>query len=283
MGVGVMQTKNAVLLKQSAYTKALLSRFGMDKENSIATPVDVNADLVTTSDEVEECEKYLYQSAVVKNNDFIEEHSTVKLDPPLANDRKSKRSKNSFEARHPLYRGNERRDFHSTTAPAQSQSGGHQPITQQTLPKPLTSSIIKELETKAAPRLTANETLHNHHSGVHKALPERSTKLTTEDPNVQSNSVPGILNTPAHTGPTASATPASNKRGETTNNEEDCQWTAEVLRSTVTWPVQDSEAKHHLAYTNMTSTRVPTQISGQGNVSNSVSFDGSLHPLQIKS
>ncbi|KAF2347734.1 hypothetical protein FHG87_021510 [Trinorchestia longiramus] len=65
MGVGVMQTKNAVLLEQSAYTKALLSRFGMDKENSVATPVDVNADLVTTSDEVEECDKNLYQSAVV--------------------------------------------------------------------------------------------------------------------------------------------------------------------------------------------------------------------------
>ncbi|KAF2346185.1 hypothetical protein FHG87_023061 [Trinorchestia longiramus] len=64
MGVGVMQTKNEVLLKQSAYTKALLSRFGMDKENSVATPVDVNADLVTTSDEVEDCDKDLYQSAV---------------------------------------------------------------------------------------------------------------------------------------------------------------------------------------------------------------------------
>ncbi|KAF2351774.1 Reverse transcriptase domain [Trinorchestia longiramus] len=99
-----------------------------------------------------------------------------------------------------------------------------------TLPKPLTSSVINELETKAAPRLTANEKLHNPHSGVHKALPERSTKLTTEDPNVQLNSVRGILNTPAHTGPTASATPTSNKRGETTNNEEDCQLTAEVLR-----------------------------------------------------
>ncbi|KAF2348805.1 hypothetical protein FHG87_020438 [Trinorchestia longiramus] len=59
MGVGVMQTKNAVLLEQSAYIKALLSRFGMDKENSVATPVDVNADLVTTSDEVEDCEKRL--------------------------------------------------------------------------------------------------------------------------------------------------------------------------------------------------------------------------------
>ncbi|KAF2361669.1 hypothetical protein FHG87_007579 [Trinorchestia longiramus] len=122
-------------------------------------------------------------------------------------------------------------------------------ITQQTLPKPLTSSVIKELETKAGPRLTANEKLHNPHSGVHKALPERSTKLTTEDPNVRLNSVRGVLNTPAHIEPTASATPASNKRGETTNNEEDCQSTAEVLRSTVTWPVQDSKAKHHLAYT----------------------------------
>ncbi|KAF2365069.1 hypothetical protein FHG87_004182 [Trinorchestia longiramus] len=64
MGVGVMQTKNAVLLEQSAYTKALLSRFGIDKANSVATPVDVNADLVTTSDEVEDCDKDLYQSAV---------------------------------------------------------------------------------------------------------------------------------------------------------------------------------------------------------------------------
>ncbi|KAF2357881.1 hypothetical protein FHG87_011358 [Trinorchestia longiramus] len=98
--------------------------------------------------------------------------------------------------------------------------------TQQTLPKPLISSVTKELETKAAPRLTANEKLHNPHSGVHKALPEWSTKLTTENPNVQLNSVRGILNTQAHTGPTASATPASNKRGETTNNEEDCQSTA---------------------------------------------------------
>ncbi|KAF2344130.1 hypothetical protein FHG87_025114 [Trinorchestia longiramus] len=64
MGIGVMQTKNEVLLEQSAYTKALLSRYGMDKENSVATPVDVNADLVTTSDEVEDCDKDLYQSAV---------------------------------------------------------------------------------------------------------------------------------------------------------------------------------------------------------------------------
>ncbi|KAF2346035.1 hypothetical protein FHG87_023210 [Trinorchestia longiramus] len=39
-------------------------RFGIDKTNSVATPVDVNADLVTTSDEVEECDKDLYQSAV---------------------------------------------------------------------------------------------------------------------------------------------------------------------------------------------------------------------------
>ncbi|KAF2344342.1 hypothetical protein FHG87_024902 [Trinorchestia longiramus] len=66
MGVGVMQTKNEVFLKQSAYTKVLLSRFGMDKANSVATPVDVNADRVTTSDEVEECDKDLYQSAVEK-------------------------------------------------------------------------------------------------------------------------------------------------------------------------------------------------------------------------
>ncbi|KAF2363602.1 Reverse transcriptase domain [Trinorchestia longiramus] len=126
----------------------------------------------------------------------------------------------------------------------------HMCRTQQTLPKPLTTSVINELETKSAPRLTVNEKLHNPHSGVHKALPERSTKLTTEDPNVQLNSVRGILNTPAHTGPTASATPASNKSVDTTNNEEDCQSTAEVLRSIVTSPVQDSKAKHHLAYTN---------------------------------
>ncbi|KAF2349438.1 hypothetical protein FHG87_019806 [Trinorchestia longiramus] len=64
MGVGVTQTKNEVLLEQSAYTKALLSRIGMDKANSVATPVDINADLVTTSDEVEDCDKDLYQSAV---------------------------------------------------------------------------------------------------------------------------------------------------------------------------------------------------------------------------
>ncbi|KAF2349122.1 hypothetical protein FHG87_020121 [Trinorchestia longiramus] len=66
MGVGVMQTKNEVFLEQSAYTKALLCRFGMDKANSVATPVDVHADLVTTSDEVEDCDKDLYQSAVDK-------------------------------------------------------------------------------------------------------------------------------------------------------------------------------------------------------------------------
>ncbi|KAF2346123.1 hypothetical protein FHG87_023121 [Trinorchestia longiramus] len=64
MSVGVMQTKNEVLLERSAYIKALLSMFGMDKANSVATPVDINADLVTTSDEVEECDKDLYQSAV---------------------------------------------------------------------------------------------------------------------------------------------------------------------------------------------------------------------------
>ncbi|KAF2367951.1 hypothetical protein FHG87_001290 [Trinorchestia longiramus] len=56
-GVGVMQTKNELLLEQSAYTKALLSRFVIDKAYSVATPVDVNGDLVTTSDEVEECDK----------------------------------------------------------------------------------------------------------------------------------------------------------------------------------------------------------------------------------
>ncbi|KAF2349144.1 hypothetical protein FHG87_020101 [Trinorchestia longiramus] len=60
-----MQTKNEVFLEQSAYTKCLFSWFGMDNANSVATPVDVNADLVTTSDEVEEYDKDLYQSAVV--------------------------------------------------------------------------------------------------------------------------------------------------------------------------------------------------------------------------
>ncbi|KAF2347187.1 Integrase catalytic core [Trinorchestia longiramus] len=64
MGVGVMQAKNEVFLEQSAYIKALLSRFGMDKANAVATPVYVTVDLVTTSDEVEECDKDLYQSAV---------------------------------------------------------------------------------------------------------------------------------------------------------------------------------------------------------------------------
>ncbi|KAF2350243.1 Reverse transcriptase domain [Trinorchestia longiramus] len=106
--------------------------------------------------------------------------------------------------------------------------------TQQTLPKTLTSSAINKLETKAAPRLTANEKLHNPHSGVHKALPERSTKLT-EDPNVQLNSVHGIWNIQAHTGPTASATPASNKMVETMNNEGDCQSIAEVIRFSDQW------------------------------------------------
>ncbi|KAF2346280.1 hypothetical protein FHG87_022964 [Trinorchestia longiramus] len=83
MGVGVMQTKNEVLLEQSAYTKALLSRFGMDEANSVATPVDVNADLVTTSDEVEDCDKDLYQSAVggtFKHSTLQTGHSYLKLD-----------------------------------------------------------------------------------------------------------------------------------------------------------------------------------------------------------
>ncbi|KAF2354532.1 hypothetical protein FHG87_014712 [Trinorchestia longiramus] len=60
----VLHKINLMFLERSAYTKALLSRFGMDKANSVATPVDVNADLVTTSDEVEDCDKDLYQSAV---------------------------------------------------------------------------------------------------------------------------------------------------------------------------------------------------------------------------
>ncbi|KAF2354041.1 hypothetical protein FHG87_015202 [Trinorchestia longiramus] len=55
---------NLMFLERSAYTKALLSRFGMDKANSVATPVDINADLIRTSDEVEDCDKDLYQSAV---------------------------------------------------------------------------------------------------------------------------------------------------------------------------------------------------------------------------
>ncbi|KAF2343958.1 hypothetical protein FHG87_025286 [Trinorchestia longiramus] len=55
---------NLMFLERSAYTKAMLSRFGMDKANSVATRVDINADPVTTSDEVEECDKDLYQSAV---------------------------------------------------------------------------------------------------------------------------------------------------------------------------------------------------------------------------
>ncbi|KAF2358882.1 hypothetical protein FHG87_010369 [Trinorchestia longiramus] len=135
-------------------------------------------------------------------------------------------------------------------------------ITQQTLPKPLTSSVINELETKAALRLTANKKLHNPHSGVHKALPERSTKLTTEDPNVQLNSVRGVLNTPAHTGPTMLATSFEQEDG---NNEQ---------RGGLSIDSKSFKA---------TPTRVSTQISGQGNVSKSVSFDGSLHPLQIKS
>ncbi|KAF2360277.1 Reverse transcriptase RNA-dependent DNA polymerase [Trinorchestia longiramus] len=61
LGVSVMQTKNEVFLEQSAYTKALFSRFGMGNANSVATPADVNVDLVTTSDEVEECDRDLYQ------------------------------------------------------------------------------------------------------------------------------------------------------------------------------------------------------------------------------
>ncbi|KAF2354671.1 Zinc finger CCHC-type [Trinorchestia longiramus] len=60
----INQTQTQVFLEQSAYTKALLSRFGMDNANSVATPVDVNADFVTTSDEVEECDKDLYQNVV---------------------------------------------------------------------------------------------------------------------------------------------------------------------------------------------------------------------------
>ncbi|KAF2346451.1 Reverse transcriptase RNA-dependent DNA polymerase [Trinorchestia longiramus] len=78
-GVSVMQTKNEVFLEQSAYTKSLLSRFGMDNANSVATPVDVNADLVTTSDEVEECDKDLYQSAVGSHVKFVGGWCILKL------------------------------------------------------------------------------------------------------------------------------------------------------------------------------------------------------------
>ncbi|KAF2348774.1 hypothetical protein FHG87_020471 [Trinorchestia longiramus] len=80
MGVDVMQTKNEVFLEQSAHTKALLSRFGIDKANSAATPVDINADSVTTSDEVEECDKDLYQSAVAVGKAFHQEEG---VSPPL--------------------------------------------------------------------------------------------------------------------------------------------------------------------------------------------------------
>ncbi|KAF2343806.1 Integrase catalytic core, partial [Trinorchestia longiramus] len=61
-----LQKINLMFLERSAYTKALLSRIGMDKANSVGTPLDINADLVTTSDEVEECDKDLCQSAVAK-------------------------------------------------------------------------------------------------------------------------------------------------------------------------------------------------------------------------
>ncbi|KAF2347704.1 hypothetical protein FHG87_021540 [Trinorchestia longiramus] len=80
-GVGVMQTKNELLLEQSAYTKALLSRFGIDKANSVSTPVDINADLVTTSDEVEECDEDLYQSAVETEN--VEKNLTTLARSPF--------------------------------------------------------------------------------------------------------------------------------------------------------------------------------------------------------
>ncbi|KAF2345907.1 hypothetical protein FHG87_023336 [Trinorchestia longiramus] len=79
MGVGVMQTKNEVFLEQSAYTKVLLFRFGTDKANSVATPVDINADPVTTSDEVEECDKDLYQSAVERER-FTQLLITAEID-----------------------------------------------------------------------------------------------------------------------------------------------------------------------------------------------------------
>ncbi|KAF2352826.1 hypothetical protein FHG87_016415 [Trinorchestia longiramus] len=52
------------VIEQATKKEEMQGQFGMDNANSVATPVDVNADLVTTSDEVEECDKDLYQSAV---------------------------------------------------------------------------------------------------------------------------------------------------------------------------------------------------------------------------
>ncbi|KAF2346481.1 hypothetical protein FHG87_022762 [Trinorchestia longiramus] len=52
-------------LRRSTRNRAAPDRFGGCLAwIKLATPVDVNADLVTTSDEVEECDKDLYQSAV---------------------------------------------------------------------------------------------------------------------------------------------------------------------------------------------------------------------------
>ncbi|KAF2346914.1 hypothetical protein FHG87_022329 [Trinorchestia longiramus] len=116
MGVGVMQTKNELLLEQSAYTKALLSRFGIDKANSVATPVDINADPVTTSDEVEECDKDLvYQSAVCSL-----------FQPPKV----IKRPRNSFEDTSCLQR--EEATAETIPALAQPQSGLLQLASDQT-------------------------------------------------------------------------------------------------------------------------------------------------------
>ncbi|KAF2362743.1 hypothetical protein FHG87_006490 [Trinorchestia longiramus] len=53
--------------------------FGMDNANSVATPVDVNADLVTTSDEVEECDIDLYQSAISTTTTTFNEQPTSNL------------------------------------------------------------------------------------------------------------------------------------------------------------------------------------------------------------
>ncbi|KAF2350752.1 hypothetical protein FHG87_018490 [Trinorchestia longiramus] len=120
MGVGVMQTKNAVLLEQSAYTKALLSRFGMDKENSVATPVDVNADLVTTSDEVEDFNKsYTCEYHQVNGHATVTCNQLSKL---------SIEEKNAFMRQHKLcYRclGKHKRSDCTTSVTCNKCNGGH--------------------------------------------------------------------------------------------------------------------------------------------------------------
>ncbi|KAF2345216.1 Reverse transcriptase RNA-dependent DNA polymerase [Trinorchestia longiramus] len=61
------------------FQKAMKILFGMDNANSVATPVDVNVDLVTTSDEVEECDKDLYQSAISTTTTTFNEQPTCNL------------------------------------------------------------------------------------------------------------------------------------------------------------------------------------------------------------